>query len=66
MKDSERKFLEASMKYLDISLNVSVGISEADLQQTLENAVSQRRKGSAVRIDTRSSSSAPRLARVGR
>jgi len=39
VKDSERKFLEASMKYLDISHNVSAGISEADLHQTLEHAV---------------------------
>jgi len=39
VKDSERRFLEASMRYRELSQNVSAGVSRDDLMKCLEYAV---------------------------
>jgi COP9 signalosome complex subunit 4 len=39
VKDNERRFLEASMRYRDLSQNVSAGVSRQDLMDALEYSV---------------------------
>jgi COP9 signalosome complex subunit 4 len=39
VKDNERRFLEASMRYRELSQNVSAGVSRQDLMEALEYSV---------------------------